>query len=253
MFMAQADARYMPEIASSTYDAVIDKGTLDAISTGGANDKAGTQVCGGPPVILLMRPDVLYCPLNVIPQAQGEDAANYMIEIWRVLKIGGTFILISTMPPNVLQPLGIAALGELVNGRSAVCNWNQGCRVLPLQTPEGGQVYYYAVKKTAECAKTTSHRSSKASVAPGSKEDIMAGISALLEEARKAKEQMDSAEAQVFPVSDVVFSFLKCATPPGCISFCITLDPLFFVLLLASHNTASPLRWYHRELVQPPR
>jgi hypothetical protein len=243
----------MPEIASSTYDAIIDKGTLDAISTGGASDEAGAQVGFPPPVILLMRPEVLYCPLHLIPQAQGEDAANYMIEIWRVLKTGGTFILISTMPPGVLQPLGIAALGELVNGRSAVCNWNQGCRVLPLQTPEGGQVYYYAVKKTAECAKTTSHRSSKASVAPGSKEDIMAGISALLEEARKAKEQMDSAEVQVLPVSDVVFSFLKCATPPGCISFCITLDPLFFVLLLASHNTASPLHWYHRELVQPPR
>jgi hypothetical protein len=251
--MTQADARCMPEIASSTYNAVIDKGTLDAISTGGASDEAGAQVGFPPPVKVLVRPDMLFCLLNVLPQAQGEDAANYMIEIWRVLKTGGTFILISTMPPDVLQPLGIAALGELVNGRSAVCNWNQGCRVLPLQTPEGGQVYYYAVKKTAECTKTTSHRSSKASAAPGSKEDIMAGISALLEEARKAKEQMDSAEAQVIPVPDVVFVFRKCATPAGCISFCITLGTLLFVLLLASHNTASPLHWYHRELVQPPR
>lgn len=130
-------------------------------------------------------------------QEHSEDAANYMIEVWRVLKTGGLFILVSTMPPQVLEALGIIPLAELRSGRSPVCDWNNGARVRPLTTTEGGQVYYYAIRKIAPCGKSTSHRLATAGAAPGSKEDIMAGIQALLAEARKAKEQMDSAEAQV--------------------------------------------------------
>jgi hypothetical protein len=82
--------------------------------------------------------------------------------------------------------------------RSTVCDWNAGCRVQPLTTPEGGQVYYYALTKTANCKKVTSFKVAVSKTAPtSSKEDIMAGISALLEEAVKAKEQMEAASAQV--------------------------------------------------------
>lgn len=43
-FVTQADARYMPDIASGTYDVLFDKGTLDAIASGGSTDAAKTQV-----------------------------------------------------------------------------------------------------------------------------------------------------------------------------------------------------------------
>lgn len=40
----QADARYMPDIATGTYDVLFDKGTLDAIASAGASDGATVQV-----------------------------------------------------------------------------------------------------------------------------------------------------------------------------------------------------------------
>jgi hypothetical protein len=145
-----------------------------------------------------------------------------MLELWRVLRVGGVLVLISTMPPEILEPVAIAPLADTTAAvgsknqapgkgdgkagqpeamRSAVCDWNAGCRVQSLTTPEGGQVYYYALTKTANCKKVTSFKASTSQAAPSAsnsnKEDIMAGITALLEEAVKAKEQMEAASAQV--------------------------------------------------------
>ena len=39
----QADARMMPEVASGSYDCILDKGTLDAIASAGASERSGSN------------------------------------------------------------------------------------------------------------------------------------------------------------------------------------------------------------------
>lgn len=129
-----------------------------------------------------------------------------MLEMWRVLKIGGMLILITTMPAQILEQIGIAPLGMLTQSkegvRSSVCNWKGAGsnNMKALSTAEGGQVFYYAITKTANCEKLSSHGKKPAisKVNGSGKDDIMAGITALLEEAKKAKEQMELAAERVF-------------------------------------------------------
>lgn len=151
-------------------------------------------------------------------EVESIDALNYMIEMWRILKIGGVFVLISTMPPEIIEPLALTPLLASVPGvRGGASDWKQGCRVLPLTTQEGGQVYYYAIRKRAEITRLTSFRpgsstststskaaSAKSSAKVGAAADssgIMAGIAALLEEAKKAKESMEAAADKVCRIS----------------------------------------------------
>lgn len=164
---------------------------------------------------------------NAFKQVEEEsvDALNYICEMWRVLRIGGLFILISTMPPEIIEPLALtpllqpAASASERNKRSSnVSNWNAGCRVLRLTTQEGGMVYYYAITKVAKISRLTSYRhgtnagataknngsaaaTSNTKVSSNLKttdtSGIMAGIAALLEEAKKAKEAMEAATNQV--------------------------------------------------------
>jgi len=148
--------------------------------------------------------------------------------MWRILRIGGLFILISTMPPDILEPLAFTPLlsttssnsKDSANANCIVSNWKAGCRVLPLTTQEGGTVYYYAMTKLSEISQLTSYRpgqeakgtnnnnnngsgSSSGNNSSSSKtkstdtSGIMAGIAALLEEAKKAKEAMEAATHQV--------------------------------------------------------
>ena len=154
--------------------------------------------------------------------------------MWRILRIGGVFIIISTMPPDILEPLALAPLLQVKSKKSStdskVSNWKAGCRVLPLTTQEGGDVYYYAITKLAEIHQLTSYRPGQEKKATNSNSNnnsngnnnnnsgskvkstdtsgIMAGIAALLEEAKKAKEAMEAATNQVHlytylvPISD---------------------------------------------------
>jgi len=140
------------------------------------------------------------------------DALNYITEMWRILKTGGVFVLISTMPPEIIEPLALSPLLTPLPGvRGGASDWNQGCRVLPLTTQEGGKVYYYAIRKLAEITRVTTFRpgttttttntaGTKSSSKVGAAADnsgIMAGIAALLEEAKKAKESMEAAANKV--------------------------------------------------------
>ena len=121
------------------------------------------------------------------------------------------------MPPDIFEPLALAPLLQAVSKKgstdSKVSNWKTGCRVLPLTTQEGGDVYYYAITKLAEINQLTSYRpgqekrttnsnsnnnsSSSSKVKSTETSGIMAGIAALLEEAKKAKEAMEAATNQV--------------------------------------------------------
>lgn len=130
------------------------------------------------------------------------------------------------MPPDILEPLALTPLlptPSITKGttNSRVSNWKAGCRVLPLTTQEGGAVYYYAITKLSEISQLTSYRpgqdakvtnnnnnngsgsssgnnNSSSNKTKGSDASgIMAGIAALLEEAKKAKEAMEAATHQV--------------------------------------------------------
>lgn len=134
--------------------------------------------------------------------------------MWRILKVGGVFVLVSTMPPEVIEPLALTPLLAPRNQtENSASDWKRGCRVLPLTTQEGGNVFYYAIRKLGEISRVTSFRpsappssastSSSHATKVGAAADnsgIMAGIAALLEEAKRAKENMEAAAKQVQPV-----------------------------------------------------
>jgi len=164
----QADARRMSSEEDGSYLAVIDKGTLDAIaSRGGEGGGGGTAS------------STLTKNQEEQEEQQGaRDAADYMREMWRVLARGGRFVCITTMPPDVFEALAINS----VDASGYVCDWSQARRV-KLNTAEGGEVHYYAITK-----KNTPLRSERG------KQDIMAGIQALLAEAAKAKEDLVRAQ-----------------------------------------------------------
>ena len=139
--------------------------------------------------------------------------------MWRVLKVGGLFVVISTMPPEIIEPLALAPLLD-PSGTKRVSNWNRGSTERLLTTQEGGKVYYYAITKLADIARKSSFRpaaalSASSSLSPtkskGTKKaadnsDIMAGISALLDEAKRAKENMEAATNKV-RIHDTLFTF----------------------------------------------
>lgn len=65
------------------YDIIVDKGTLDAIASSG----------GG--AVEAMNPQ------------SAPAYALYMREMWRLLRIGGLFVVITTMPPSIFQAIAI--------------------------------------------------------------------------------------------------------------------------------------------------
>jgi SAM-dependent methyltransferase len=76
----QADACTLPPAMKSyTCRAIIDKGTLDAIASGGTEPQSG-------------------------------PALRYLREMWRVLAPGGRFLIISTMPPKLFDLLAVSVV-----------------------------------------------------------------------------------------------------------------------------------------------
>jgi ubiquinone/menaquinone biosynthesis C-methylase UbiE len=107
----QADACALPPAMHDFHcRAVIDKGTLDAIASGGAESDS----CSPDPARL---------------------ATRYLQEMWRILVPGGRFLIVSTMPPHLFDLLAVAIVPS------------QTYSVTPLSTPEGGQVYFYSLER----------------------------------------------------------------------------------------------------------
>jgi SAM-dependent methyltransferase len=135
----QADGTAMPGHMKCTCSAVVDKGTLDAITSGGVaeggsggNNAAGTR-----------------------------DALAYMREMWAVLQPGGVLIIVSTMPPHLFHLVGSEVVPSLVNEADTADQHHRtrqgsGYRINSFITKEGGNVFYYTLfkpesKHTSKC------------------------------------------------------------------------------------------------------
>lgn len=107
----------MKNINSATYKIIIDKGTLDAISS--ANDINDTN-------------------------KSLASAYAYIREVWRILIVQGKLIIITTMTKDIFESIAISALDYL-----QVSNW-ENCTKENLKTQVGENVYYYCITKTSE-------------------------------------------------------------------------------------------------------
>ena len=202
----EADCRDMPAVAAGTYGNVVDKGTLDAIASGGAADEDDVPAAAGSGVHSSgIGSDGGGGQAAAVPGST--DALLYMIETWRVLPVGGLFAVVTTMPPAVFRAI---ALDPLPGGAAASTDWRD-CKKKKIRTNEGGFVYFYPLRKTANLPRDAAARvrrasggppgsgveSTAAAVAPPDRAAVLSGIQALLEEAKKAKEEMERAQREV--------------------------------------------------------
>ena len=172
----EGDARDLKTEESDSYSFIVDKGTLDAIASGGESSTGAEQ----------------------------HAVCLYMLEVWRLLKpLRGKFLVLSTMPPQVFYTLAIEPL--LVKGSGTdvqqLCDWDGGAKQ-SLKTAEGGEVFSYSISKMASPSKAQRSALAATRVVGSadnkgpSRDGIMAGIQALLEEAKQAKMEMDVASAK---------------------------------------------------------
>jgi len=109
-----------------------------------------------------------------------KDAADYMNEIWRVLKVNGLFIVVTTMPPEIFEKIAITPLNSNGNDEmDSLSNWKRGHSTHELRTAAGGCVYYYSIRKLSSMCNLSRN------------DKVMSGILALLEEAKKLKEDSE--------------------------------------------------------------
>ena len=178
----EGDCRDMPMVSMGTYCNVIDKGTLDAIASGGAatDPDDGKQAT--------KKDDSVVVPGSL-------DAVLYIIEMWRILPIGGLFAVITTMPPAVFRAIALDPLTD-----NNVTDWKE-CKKKKIRTNEGGHVYFYPLRKTANLPLDVatkikrkhngSHLHTPSTMPqPPDRDAVMSGITALLEEATRAREEM---------------------------------------------------------------
>lgn len=166
----QADCLNMKSEKSGSYNTIFDKGTLDAITSNDSGDSSENNDKG----IL--------------------NAAAYMREVWRLLPVGGKFLIVTTMPNDIFDTIAIEPIGGYV-----CSNWNNNkeCKKIKMTTTAGGEIYYYSIMKISTANLASEYKANKNKPKSNSNQDIMSGIQAILLEAAEAKKQMDEALKQV--------------------------------------------------------
>eukprot|EP00981_Chlorochromonas_danica_P009298 scaffold2602_cov177-Ochromonas_danica.AAC.19 len=115
---------------AASFDLILDKGTLDAIASGGQDGKEDSQKL----------------------ESQSSKVGRYCLEMWRVLRIGGQFVVVTTMSPSIFETLVVAPIesacikpGEEEDSHGS--DWRSGCIIAPLKTEAGGAIFYYSLSK----------------------------------------------------------------------------------------------------------
>lgn len=99
-------------------------------------------------------------------------------------------MFVSTMPHNIFETAVIDCLSRCA-GNNKYSDWGQQTsRALPLQTSEGGTVFYYRLTKLRNVPKPDQTNSLKKL---SERDSVMKGVQALLEEAKRAKQDFESA------------------------------------------------------------
>ena len=142
---------------------------------------------------------------------------RYMREMWRILRINGLLVVVTTMDEALFESLALVPMmmmkaSNACSGIDAVreaSDWQQGSRMERVTTDEGGTVYYYSLRKLKDIVEPSIAPISKVSNS-SSKEALFKGLQLLLDEARKAKEEMvmmegagGDASSQVGRVNDI--------------------------------------------------
>ena len=77
------------------------------------------------------------------------DASAYFRESLRILRVGGVFAVITTMPPSIFRTIVIDPLDDGdQNVPNVLTDWKT-CKKKKIRTNEGGNVYFYPVRKTS--------------------------------------------------------------------------------------------------------
>ena len=77
------------------------------------------------------------------------DVSAYVRETLRILRVGGVFAVITTMPPSIFRTIVIDPLGDgNKNAPNVLTDWKI-CKKKKIRTNEGGYVYFYPIRKTS--------------------------------------------------------------------------------------------------------
>lgn len=134
----------------NSYDLILDKGTLDAIAS-----QSNTST----------------------PKQQQENIKSYFQQMWKILKINGIFVIITTITEELLEPLITSFLVYFdIQEKIAynASNWSRGHMKEKLTTSNNTTVYYYSIVKLHSLQER--------------KELMMNSINLLLDEAKKITE-----------------------------------------------------------------
>lgn len=110
---------------------------------------------------------------------------KYIHEMWRILRVNGIFIVITTMPPEIFEALAIPHLQTLYEKKFInASNWKQGHISHILKTDTENDIYYYELTKLYPIKSR--------------QQAIAESVSVLLNEAKKAKEAQNWTEEVLF-------------------------------------------------------
>ena len=186
----------MPEVADGSYDVIIDKGTCCS---------RGSLLYGWLDWLLVVfSVGTLDAIASSTSTADGErrcleDSCNYMREMWRILKTDGLLVIVTTMDASLFESIALIPMvgSASIDAVQEASNWKRGSRIDRVRTSEGGQVYYYSIRKLKSIL-VGSATVNKGSSSSDGKEGLFRGIQLLLDEAMKAKEEMGAvADSQV--------------------------------------------------------
>jgi len=123
-----------------------------------------------------------------------DDSCRYMREMWRILRTDGVLVFITTMDASLFESIALMPIGVQEEEEAYISDWKQGSRMEKVKTNEGGDVYYYSIRKL----RSSTHVSSHVPISKGlsswvAKEGLFRDIQLLLDEAIKAKEEMGDA------------------------------------------------------------